>query len=215
MFEKVFGQSVEETLRETREEGVAARARKAEAVPSRKEVEERNLDRALLRSWCLRYMKGRAEAYGHKKIRGNVGDAPTVSLDYTHMPSEQEKEEEKGMPIIVVKNDKTKLVMAKVVPNKGVQEYAVEVVRKFVEQSGYSKVYMMSDNERAILATMEAVRRETSVEIVMEKSLVGYHQAKGVVENAVMIAQGQFRVLKDALESRINRRVEGDHRAVP
>ncbi len=41
---------------------------------------------------------------------------------------------EKGMPIIVLKDDKTKLVMAKVVPSKGVQEYAVEVVRKFVEQ---------------------------------------------------------------------------------
>ena len=38
-FEKVFGQSVEETLKETSEEGVAARARKVEAAPSRKEVE--------------------------------------------------------------------------------------------------------------------------------------------------------------------------------
>ncbi len=39
MFKKVFGQSMEETLQETGEEGVAARARKAQAVPSGKEVE--------------------------------------------------------------------------------------------------------------------------------------------------------------------------------
>ncbi len=38
MFEKAFGQSMEETLRETSETGIAARARKVEVVPSRKEV---------------------------------------------------------------------------------------------------------------------------------------------------------------------------------
>ena len=51
--------------------------------------------------------------------------------------------------------------------------------------------------------------------IVMEEALVGDHQANGVAEKAVKNAQGQFRVLKDALESRINRRVEGGHRSVP
>ncbi len=35
MFDKVFGQSVDETLRETGEEGVAARAKKVEADPSK------------------------------------------------------------------------------------------------------------------------------------------------------------------------------------
>ncbi len=50
--EKVFGQGVEETLRETGEEGVAARARKVEAVPSKKDVQDHNSDRAVFRSWC-------------------------------------------------------------------------------------------------------------------------------------------------------------------
>jgi hypothetical protein len=132
-----------------------------------------------------------------------------VGLDYMDMHSEQEKEEEKGMPIIVVKDDKTKLVMAKVVPSTGLQEYAVDAVRKFVEQLGYNKIIMKSDSEPAILALKEAVRRETSVEVVVEESPVGDHQANGVAENAVKNVQGQFRVLKDALESRINKRIEG------
>ena len=96
-----------------------------------------------------------------------------MSLDYMYPHSEQEMEEEKEMPIIVVKDDKTKLVMAKVAPSKGGQEYAVELVRKFVEQLGRNKVIVKSDNEPAILALKEAVRRETSVEIVMEEALVG------------------------------------------
>ena len=40
MFAKVVGQGMEETLRETSEEGVVARARKVEAVPTKKEVED-------------------------------------------------------------------------------------------------------------------------------------------------------------------------------
>ncbi len=86
----------------------------------------------------------------------------------------------------------------------------MELVRKLVEQLGY-KVILKSDNEPAILALKEAERREASAEIVVEDSAVGDHQADGVAENAVKNVQGQVR----ALESRINKRVEGDHQAVP
>ncbi len=79
------------------------------------------------------------------------------------------------MPIIVVKNKKTKMALAKVAPSKGVQEYALEAVRKFVEQLGYSKAIMKSDDEPAILALEEAVRREASVEIVVEEAPLGDH----------------------------------------
>ncbi len=130
MFEKVFCQSVGETLRETGEEGIAARARKAEAAPGKEEAEERNLDHAVFRSWCPRCVKCWAEAYGHKKRRREEGEAPTVSLDYMYTRSEQEKEEEEeGMPIIAVKYDSTKLVMAKVAPSKGVRGGGGQEVR--------------------------------------------------------------------------------------
>ncbi len=84
-----------------------------------------------------------------------------------------------------------------------------------MDRLGHNKVMLKGDNEPAILALRKAVGRETSVETVMEESFVGDHQANGVAENAVNNAQGQFRVLKDAMESRINRQVEGDHQAVP
>ena len=93
LFEKVFGQSVEETLKEASEGGVVAKARKVEVVPSKKEVGDHNLDHAVFRSWCPHCVKGRAEAYGHKKRGGATGDVPTISLDYMYMHSEQEEEE--------------------------------------------------------------------------------------------------------------------------
>ena len=58
---------------------------------------------------------------------------------------------------------------------------------------------MRSDNEPAILALKEAVRRESDVEIVLEEVPVGDHQANGLVGNAIENVQGQFRVTKDAL----------------
>ncbi len=74
---------------------------------------------------------------------------------------------------------------------------------------------MKSYSEPAVLALKEAVRRETSVEILMEEAPVGDHQANGVAENSVKNLQGQLRVLKDALESRIKKRVDGEHLTVP
>ncbi len=69
---------------------------------------------------------------------------------------------------------------------------------------------MRSDNEPAILALNEAVRRECDVEIVLEKVPVGDHQATGWAENTVKNVQGQFRAIKDALESNHGRRLKAN-----
>ncbi len=128
-----------------RETGV--RERKVETAPIQNDLEDRNLDHAVFRTWCSRCVKGRTETCGRRKKGGETGDVPTVSLDDMYTRSEQEKEEETGMPAVVVKDNKTKMAMAKVVPSAGVQEYAVEVATKFVEQLGYNKVIMKSDSE--------------------------------------------------------------------
>ncbi len=105
--------------------------------------------------------------------------------------------------------------MARVVPSNGVDNYAVETVKGTVERLGHKKIIMKSDNEPAILALKEDVRRESDVEIVMEEVPVGDHEANGLAENAVKNVQGQFRVIKDALESGHGRRVDGEHPVGP
>ena len=55
--------------KEMGEEAVRARARKTEAVPSQREVDEHNLDHGVFRSWCPHCVKGRTEAQGHRKRR--------------------------------------------------------------------------------------------------------------------------------------------------
>ena len=80
-FLRAFGESAEEVVKRERdvgEEAVRARARKTEAVPSQREVDEHNLDHGVFRSWCPHCVKGRAESYGHVKKVQNEGDAPTI-----------------------------------------------------------------------------------------------------------------------------------------
>ncbi len=97
-----------------------------------------------------------------KKVQ-NEGDVPTIGIDYTYMHSEQEKEEEKGMPIVVAKDNKTKMIMARVVPSKGLDNYAVKTVKKMMERMGHKKIILKSDNDPAIFALKKAVRRESDV----------------------------------------------------
>ena len=47
---------------------------------------------------------------------------------------------------MVVKDNRFKMVFARVVPAKGVDGYAVGALRQIVEQFGYKKIVMKSDN---------------------------------------------------------------------
>ncbi len=93
----MVGESTEEVVERQRggevgEEAVRATARKTEAVPSQRKVEERNLGHAGFRSWRPCCVRGRAESCGHVQKVQNEGEAPTVGLGYMYTHSEQEKE---------------------------------------------------------------------------------------------------------------------------
>ncbi len=123
---RALGESAEEVVeREMRgdvgEEAVRARARKTGAVPSEREVGERNLDHAVFRSWRPRCVKGRAESHGHVEKVQNVGEAATVGVDYVYTRSEQEKEEK---------------ATANAAPSKGLDSSAVETAKRWLKGQG-------------------------------------------------------------------------------
>ncbi len=69
------------------------------------------------------------------------------------------------------------MITATVVPSKGVDAYAVDSVRRALDQVGHRRIILRSDNESAIPALKEAVRRESELEIVLEEVRVNGHQA--------------------------------------
>jgi hypothetical protein len=100
------------------EEAARTKTRKTEIVPSVREVQECNIDHDVFRSWCLHCVKGRAEASGRKKEKER--SIAVIGIDYMYMHSEQEKDEEKMLPIIVMKDSRTKMIVSNVVTSKGV-----------------------------------------------------------------------------------------------
>ncbi len=60
----------------------------------------------------------------------------------------------------------------------------MESARKVSEQLGHKRICLKSDNEPAVLALKEAVRRESEWEIVSEEAPVKDNQSSGMVENA-------------------------------
>ena len=163
------------------EEAERPKYRKTGDEPTPEEIEEHNIDHGVFRAWCPHCVKGRAEAYGHKSKKKVESEIPRICIDYMYMHSEQSTNEEKGMPTLLMKDSKTKTVCAWTVPRKGIDAYAIVMLRKMIERLGHKRIVMRSDNEPAILALKEAVRRETDIEVVLEEVPVGDHAANGIV----------------------------------
>ena len=96
-------------------------------------------------------------------------EVPVVSIDYTFMHDRQKEGEEKGMPILVMKDRKTKVIRARVVPQKGKHWYAIKILSGMLDSLGYKKVMFKSDQEPAIMSLKEAVKNESGIELVTEE----------------------------------------------
>ncbi len=89
------------------------------------------------------------------------------------------------MPILVLKERRTKMIMARVVLNKGLVHYAWGASKKMIMQLGYKKVLRCSDNEPAILALKDAVRKESDIEAIFGEAPAGDHQANRLIDNTI------------------------------
>ena len=140
-----------------------------------------------------------------------------ASVDYMFMeaseaetPAEREKEESlnsRGNPILVTKCSATAWISANVVPVKGDAPEGVRRLGEEVEKLGHQRLVLKSDQEPAIKALLQSVKREKHQDIAFEHSPVAEHQSNGVAERTVKTVQGQVRTMKLALEARISEKV--------
>ena len=158
------------------------------------------------RSWCQHCVRGKAKGKPHQRKKDSEKTFPTLTMDYHEHQGETE---EKGMTFLVTKD------FTRVVPRKGVQRYAVQGLASDIAMLGHQELVLKSDGEPAIMALKEAAKMERNDRIVLEESPVRESKANGVIENTVQQVQGQFRTIKDALESRIGKRIGGDSVLVP
>ena len=70
-------------------EGVKVKHGRTDEEPTAREVEERNMDHAVFRSWCPHCVKGKSAAYGHRVSEAQKQGLPRISVDYMFMHREQ------------------------------------------------------------------------------------------------------------------------------
>ena len=68
------------------------------------------------------------------------------------MHDDQKEGEEKGMPILVAKDRKKKVIRARVIPQKGKHWYGIKIASGIVDSLGYKEVVLKSDQEPAIMS---------------------------------------------------------------
>ena len=112
-----------------------ARTSKLPIRPSQSEVDSHMITHLPYRSWCPHCVRGKSKGKPHHKAVSEEKSIPTVALDYMFMHESQNEHEEKGMPIIVAKDlldnkHGTGMIFARVVPQKGVNAYAVKTLRQ-------------------------------------------------------------------------------------
>ena len=80
-----------------------------------------------------------------------------------------------------------------------------------IEKLGYKKVIIRSDQEPAIMALVDRIAKIRTDETLRENSKAHDSQSNGLAERAVQAAEEQTRVLKLALEQRINGKIPANH----
>ena len=163
------------------------------------------------RSWCPFCVTGKAPQDQHRRTQQGPGGVAKLSIDFAFMGAGQEEEQGGHNPIIVLEDDTSKVITAHIVPKEGVDEHTVARIAQDIKNLGYKKIILKSDQEPAILALKEEIRRTLDIDVIMEESPVGESQSNGRVERAVRTVKGQIRTLKESLDSRFQERIPSHH----
>ena len=88
-------------------------------------------------------MKGKAKRAGHSETGKEESAIPVISLDYAYMKERDghhAEEEEQGIPILVMKDCRSRWMSLNVVVRKGVEEFVVSRLIQDMRQLGYRKL---------------------------------------------------------------------------
>ena len=143
---------------------------------------------------------------------GREKTIPELHVDYCFMGSEGDSE---NRCIVVAKDYDSKSVMASIVPIKGSSnDFTAKRIGAFIRELGLEgrDLVLRGDQEPALQDLLKEVgRKRIPAKTFYDMSLVGSSASNGVAERGIQTVEGQIRVLKDALETRLVTRVPSNH----
>ena len=178
-------------------------------APTQAELAEHNVTHLPYRSWCPSCVAGKARDRSHRKRDQSNKEIPEVVFDYCFMGAEGEEE---SVAIQVALDRRSRMYFAHVVPRKGkTHEHGAEVMVEDLDKLGYTEIILKCDGELALRSVQEEVKRRREKPTVLENSPVEDSKANGAAERAVQAVEEQVRVLRHALELRLEVKLSGKH----
>ena len=130
----------EEKEGEEGEEGHRPKHRIVSDKPSQKEIDEHMITHIPFRDWCPHCVRGKSKSTPHRKRKeGEEEEVPVISVDYMFMETE-DRNVEKGMPILVSRDRKSKWINAAVVTQKGKCAYAAKRLSEDIGSLEYNRI---------------------------------------------------------------------------
>ena len=210
-------------VRPTGEEELEAGVRKAERMmnpqkPSRGEVEEHNKHHLPYRSWCRHCVRGRGVEEAHRR-QAEEPRMPEIHLDFMFIG---EGGEDRKWTVLVAKERSSRMLMASVVPSKSTGTFAARRVVAFMREAGceFTDITIKTDNEEAVKALVSEIGRVragggSQARMSVETSPAYSSASNGVVERGIQSVQGQLRVLRSALEEKLEVKIDSGHSIWP
>ena len=125
------------------------------------------------RSWCAACCAGRGRMDAHRAARsGDLDEMAVVGVDYGYLNDNTSgvvdasgfEQKVGAYPFLAVKDARHRWVAGHIVPGKGREPYAIEVLAGELLGSGHVEVELKSDQEPAILALKEAAAAKVRVQ---------------------------------------------------
>ena len=155
---------------------------------------------------------GKSKNDPHKRNKTRESEVPVISIDYSFLT---DKEDLQQMPTLNMIDRHTNYFHCEIVPRKGADQHAATTLRTFLENTGYTKVVLKSDQESSILALIALVKSQTRIQIVPEQSPAYDHASNGLIEQAICKSTAQQRTLRIALEMNTGQSIECNWDIVP
>ena len=196
--------------------------RKNENQPSSQEVQEHMKTHIPYRSWCAHCVRGRVRNDPHRSGGGGRGpsDHPHLAIDdgFLKANNPNDPADQGSKPILTGAEAKCGLTLAMAVPGKGnAAPWIAKRVVDWLDWLGSQTVTMKCDNEPAILALAQEIRRlrrESSITI-LEHPEEGEKQSNHLAEGGVNIVKGLIRTLKSSTESNLRTEIGPSHPLIP
>ena len=183
-------------------------------TPTRPERERHRLTHIPFADWCVHCVRCKGRNLPHRRVEPlpEAGTVPVVSMDLAFI---KRSDSEQALPFIVTRDRRTRLTFSHLLQGKSTlnAEYSDYVFNAMVQDLrylDYGTLILKSDQEGAMKALYERVRRARSSsgeKTIVEHSPVGESQSNGVVEQAIKDVKEQLGTILAALEESLGGRV--------